>query len=106
MINVTDQVNEHPNRKDMPTVGEFDSAKLTDAFSTLGENFGKGKDRLAIKKDIFEANTALETKAKMIGHYVVTEVAQGNEYVTIPSEYIYDVKALQAKIQALKNKLG
>ena len=55
MINVTDQVNEHPNRKDMPTVGEFVSAKLTDAFSTLGENFGKGKDRLAIKKDIFEA---------------------------------------------------
>ena len=75
--------------KDMPSVGEFFSAKMTDAFSSLGESFGKGKERLNLK----------------IGRYVIGEVSNGRESILVPQEFIENILKTQEKIRVLKSKI-
>lgn len=91
--------------KDMPSVGEFFSAKMTDAFSSLGESFGKGKERLNLKKELFSANAELETEAKAIGRYVIGEVSKGRESILVPQEFIENILKTQEKIRVLKSKI-
>lgn len=91
--------------KDMPSVGEFFSAKMTDAFSSLGESFGKGKERLNLKKELFSANAELETEAKAIGRYVIGEVSNGRESILVPQEFIENILKTQEKIRVLKSKI-
>ena len=90
--------------KDMPSVGEFFSAKMTDAFSSLGESFGKGKERLNLKKELFSANAELETEAKAIGRYVIGEVSNGRESILVPQEFIEQIRVLKSKIEKKKKK--
>lgn len=107
MKNITDAQFEDCNpRREMPTVGEFVSAKMTDAFSSLGESFGKQRDKLALKKDLYSARASLETKAKAIGRYVVDEVSCGNENIVIPAEYIENVRESLEEIEILNDRLN
>lgn len=91
--------------REMPTVGEFVSAKMTDAFSSLGESFGKQRDKLALKKDLYAARAGLETKARAVGRYVVDELANGNDFVTIPQEYVDEIKESLEKIKDLESRI-
>ena len=105
MKNITKEAQEVTPHKEMPSIGEFVSAKMTDAFSSLGESFGKSKDKLALNRDLFTAKAGLETKAKNIGRYVIDEIAKGNTHILIPQKFIEEVYESRNEISEIQEKL-
>ena len=104
MRNITNEANQKPREKEMPTIMEFGSAKLREGFDALGNRFNDGKTKAKLKLETLEVDAELRNLATKIGRDVLKQIAEDGS-PGVSEHFVEDAKELFAKKAALLRQL-
>ena len=104
--NITNEVNQETQVKQMPTIKEFASAKMSEGFNFLGNKFGQGKKYVELRKDLITAKSKRNKIAQEIGLFVIKEYKQGNIFDNIPDDFILEAERVDKEIETIERMLA